>query len=194
MWLKIRHGDISMLSEQREKFCLEYILNNENASEAARRSGYSETGNSAGQNGYRLLKNVEIVERIRELREESGIKSGVSLEWAIANLVGVVERSMTREPVVDSDGNVYEYKYDSRGVVSALKLIGEMKGWLEKKQPPLPESKSDQSSAKIQYEALAQMTSLDHPGRIKFMREMKDDKGNVAFSEDEIQALDTANQ
>lgn len=124
------------LTEKQEAFCIEYVLNRGNASEAARRAGYSDSSGADAVTGYENLRNPNIIARIAQLKEDSGVKSEVTLEWAIANLVGVVERSMQREEIHTPDGMpTGVFKYDSRGVVSALKLIGEMKGWLEKKAP-----------------------------------------------------------
>lgn len=189
------------LTPKQEDFCIEYILANKNASEAARRAGYSNENGRAGEQGYENLKKPEIIARIAQIQEESGVDSGASLEWAIANLVGVVERSMQREPVVDSEGIVYEYKYDSRGVVSALKLIGEMKGWLEKKAPQqATESKTDQHSIKIQYDFLQNVMSMGvtepdggHSARIKYIREMTHN-GKLMFTEGDVLSLESLNQ
>lgn len=123
-----------------EAFCLEYVSSGgKNASESARRAGYADSNeDSIWVMASRLLRNVKVIRRIAEIREEVGVDSGINIEWALANLVAVIDRSMQREAIVDSEGNTYAYKYDSRGVVSAVKLIGEMKGWLEKKEPSKP--------------------------------------------------------
>ena len=55
------------LKEKQEKFCQNYILHN-NATRAAKDAGYSEA--SAYNQGYRLLQETSIQERIEELRNE----------------------------------------------------------------------------------------------------------------------------
>ncbi len=55
------------LSGKQEKFCQEYLIDL-NATQAAIRSGYSK--NYAVAQGYKLLENVGIKERLTELREE----------------------------------------------------------------------------------------------------------------------------
>jgi len=67
-------GDIDMNSEatgglslRHEAFCVAYVETG-NASESARRAGYSPR--SAGELGSRLLRNVEIKQRIEELQSE----------------------------------------------------------------------------------------------------------------------------
>jgi len=58
---------VSQLKEKQEKFCQNYILHN-NATRAAKDAGYSEA--SAYNQGYRLLQENSIQERIEELRNE----------------------------------------------------------------------------------------------------------------------------
>ena len=58
---------MSQLKEKQEKFCQNYILHN-NATRAAKDAGYSEA--SAYNQGYRLLQETAIKERIEELRNE----------------------------------------------------------------------------------------------------------------------------
>ena len=55
------------LNEKQEKFAQSYILHR-NATEAARAAGYA--AGSAANQGYRLINNDEIAERVRELENE----------------------------------------------------------------------------------------------------------------------------
>jgi len=55
------------LSEKREKFCQNYVLHR-NATKAAAAAGYSET--SSANQGYRLLQDTLVQERIKELTNE----------------------------------------------------------------------------------------------------------------------------
>ena len=56
-----------MLNEKQEKFAQSYVLIH-NATEAAKSAGYSTR--SAYNQGYRLLQEIEVVERIEELSRE----------------------------------------------------------------------------------------------------------------------------
>ena len=56
-----------MLSDKQERFAQAYILHR-NATEAAKAAGYAPR--SAYNQGYRMLKNDEIVERIADLENE----------------------------------------------------------------------------------------------------------------------------
>ena len=55
------------LNDKQEKFAQSYILHS-NATEAARAAGYSKA--SAYNQGYRLLQNEEVKERIEDLEKE----------------------------------------------------------------------------------------------------------------------------
>tara|TARA_R110002050_G_scaffold21819_6_gene59981 strand:+ start:837 stop:1244 length:408 start_codon:yes stop_codon:yes gene_type:complete len=56
-----------MLNEKQEKFAQAYIIHR-NATEAAKAAGYSDR--SAANQGYRLINNPEIAERIEDLERE----------------------------------------------------------------------------------------------------------------------------
>ena len=55
------------LNDKQEKFAQSYVLHR-NATEAARAAGYSKS--SAYNQGYRLLQNEEVKERIEDLEQE----------------------------------------------------------------------------------------------------------------------------
>ena len=56
-----------MLTDKQERFAQAYVLHR-NATEAAKAAGYS--ARSAYNQGYRMLKNTEIIERIADLENE----------------------------------------------------------------------------------------------------------------------------
>jgi phage terminase small subunit len=56
-----------VLNEKQEKFAQAYIIHR-NATEAAKAAGYSDR--SAANQGYRLINNPEIAERIEDLEKE----------------------------------------------------------------------------------------------------------------------------
>jgi phage terminase small subunit len=56
-----------MLNEKQEKFAQSYIIHR-NATEAAKAAGYSDR--SAANQGYRLINNKEVMERIEDLEKE----------------------------------------------------------------------------------------------------------------------------
>lgn len=60
-------------SRKLKKFAKQYIINNENATKAAKKAGYSEK--TAYQAGSRLLKNVEVLKEIEKLAEDGTDKN-----------------------------------------------------------------------------------------------------------------------
>ena len=59
--------ELTVLTDKQERFAQAYVLHR-NATEAAKNAGYS--ARSAYNQGYRMLKNGEIEERIRDLENE----------------------------------------------------------------------------------------------------------------------------
>ena len=55
------------LNEKQEKFAQSYILHR-NATEAAKNAGYAP--DSAANQGYRLMQNQEVVDRVHELEQQ----------------------------------------------------------------------------------------------------------------------------
>jgi phage terminase small subunit len=72
-----------MLEERQKKFC-DYYIETGNASESYQRAGYKAKGNVAEAAASRLLKNVKVIEYIRERNEQLG-------NSRIANMLEVKE-------------------------------------------------------------------------------------------------------
>lgn len=119
------------LTDKKEAFCEEYIVDL-NATAAAVRAGYSpKTARSQGQ---RLLTNVDIQERITELKELRSEKTGLNAEWVVQSAKRVFDRCMQEEAIYDKSGDPVmvltpdgemapAYKFDSNGANNALKII-----------------------------------------------------------------------
>ena len=86
------------LNEKQEKFAQSYILHR-NATEAAKAAGYA--AGSAANQGYRLINNDEVAERVRELENE--------LE--------------TNVDVIEEIENQYTFARDNGHTNSALKAL-----------------------------------------------------------------------
>jgi phage terminase small subunit len=95
-----------MLTEKQEKFAQSYVLNN-NATDAAKSAGYSDR--SAYNQGYRLLQNDFIVERIEELSRE--LKTSV-------DVVAEIEDQYT---FAKTNGHV-------NSAIKALELLSRVRG------------------------------------------------------------------
>jgi len=107
-------------------------LKDQNATQAAIRSGYSKK--TADVQGPRLLGNVRIKAAVEAALGDAAKKAGVSVEYVLSNLKEVVERCMQRSPVmirqgkdivqkVDDQGRSV-WEFDSMGANKALENIG----------------------------------------------------------------------
>ncbi|GBK97733.1 terminase small subunit [Vibrio harveyi] len=72
---------MSTLNGKMELFCHEYLVDY-NATKAATRAGYS--ANTAASQGSRLLTNVKVQERIKELQKETIERLAITREMVIA--------------------------------------------------------------------------------------------------------------
>lgn len=124
------------LSGKIERFCEEYVVDY-NATQAAIRAGYKEK--SAANQGSRLLKNDEVLARVRELQEEFNKKRCFAeKDRVLNNFWEIVERTMQKTPVMewDSEKHAYvptgEWAFDGKTAVKALEAIGKMNGMFEK--------------------------------------------------------------
>ena len=123
------------LNEKQEKFAQSYILHR-NATEAARSAGYSAA--SAANQGYRLINNDEVAERVRELESELETNVDVIEEiesqytFARANghtnsaLKALELLSRVRGNNSDLDTNLDEKSLED-GIVQCLNILGEDK-------------------------------------------------------------------
>lgn len=106
------------LTDRQERFCIEYVLNKGNATEAAKRAGYSDSSEDVLANaGWQNLRNPQIIARIAELREQAGVKTGANVEWLCSLLVSTIERA-------------YEDR-DSKGVAANSSVLMKLMGWEE---------------------------------------------------------------
>jgi phage terminase small subunit len=119
------------LNEKVEVFCHEYMVDY-NASKAAHRAGYS--AKTAYSQGNRLLKNVEVLSRVRELQIEKTKRLAISQDWVVHQLVDVIEKCIKPVPVMQWDyeeremRQTGEYTFDSKGATKALELLGKHLG------------------------------------------------------------------
>lgn len=113
------------LTDQQEVFCQEYIVDY-NATQAALRAKYKHPASQ----GPRLLKNVDILARVRAIQKERLDKLALTQESVLLNLLEVYDRCMQAKPVVvwDYQKKEYvetgEYTFDSKGALKAMEMIG----------------------------------------------------------------------
>ena len=128
------------MTEKQERFCEEYVkdLNPVRAYMAVYKNCRKERTASAA--AARLLADVSVSVRVRELKEQITEKNMITAEDVVRDLIEVKNRCMQAVPVkvwdeeehayVDSDA---EYSFDSKGANTALKMLGEYVGMFEKK-------------------------------------------------------------
>lgn len=83
------------LTPKQERFCQEYVIDC-NATQAAVRAGYS--AKTADVSGPRLLGNVRVGARIRELQVEGAKKINITREWITNELIEIQSGSKTTYP------------------------------------------------------------------------------------------------
>lgn len=98
------------LSAKQEQFCLEYRKHDGNATAAAIAAGYSER--TAGSQGNRLLKNVEIQKRIKELADDAVRKQ----------IIGLDKRALVLSKIAQDDGA------DTQARIRAIDVLNKMDG------------------------------------------------------------------
>jgi hypothetical protein len=127
-----------------EVFCREYVKHSNGARAVVAAGWDCKTWQTAGSTSASakaayLLKKDSIRFRIQQLTEQRARKADVSVEYVLTKLKTVIQRSLQEvkakiDPVTKRPTG--EFEYDSKGVVSASKLIGEYLGmWSEKLLP-----------------------------------------------------------
>jgi phage terminase small subunit len=110
------------LTAKQEEFCRQYLVDL-NATQAAIRSGYSEK--TAQEQSSRLLSNVIVAGRIKELMDKRSAKTEITAEYVLSTIKEVMERCKQAEPVRDKDGNeTGEWQFKEHGALKAAELLG----------------------------------------------------------------------
>lgn len=127
---------MAKLNAKQEMFCKEYLIDL-NATQAAIRAGYSQR--TAYSQGQRLLKNVELLARVKELKEKRADELELDAYWVLKRLKDISDRSMQAVPVMEFDYTenklveTGEYQFDSTGANKATELIGKHIGMFDPK-------------------------------------------------------------
>lgn len=133
------------LNGKQERFCEEYLIDL-NATKAAIRAGYS--AKTAQEQSSRLLSNVIIASRIRELKEKRSERTDITADFVLNGLKEVAQRCLQHKPVmrwdyedkmmvqetgIDEKGNtVGIFEFDSNGANRSFELLGKHLGIFEK--------------------------------------------------------------
>lgn len=127
---------MAKLNAKQEMFCKEYLIDL-NATQAAIRAGYSER--TASATASRLLKNVNVLARVKELKDKRAEELELDAYWVLKRLKDISDRSMQAEPVLMYDPGSQEmvetgeYQFDSNGANRATELIGRHVGMFDPK-------------------------------------------------------------
>lgn len=127
---------MAKLNAKQEMFCKEYLIDL-NATQAAIRAGYSEK--TARSQGQRLLTNVDVLARVKELKDKRAEELELDAYWVLKRLKDISDRAMQAEPVMEYDhveGKMVEtgeYQFDSTGANKATELIGKHIGMFDPK-------------------------------------------------------------
>lgn len=116
------------MTPRQEKFCVEYLIDL-NATQAAIRAGYREK--TAYSMGQRLLKNVEIQNRIKKMRDEYYDKTIMSAK-EVEYLLSKAGRGELKEEVVVVEGlgdgvsaaQIIKKHLSAKDRIKALELMG----------------------------------------------------------------------
>ena len=119
------------MTPKQEAFVREYLIDL-NATQAAIRAGYS--AKTAGQQGERLLKNVEIAADIQAAMDRRAERTEITADYVLSGIQEIAERCLQRAPVmvgrgedraqmVDDEGR-HVWTFDSSGANKAFENLG----------------------------------------------------------------------
>ncbi len=124
------------LTAKQELFCQEYTVDY-NGKQAAIRAGYK--SENAEVQASRMLSNAKVLARVRELQQEQVERLAVSQDYVVLQLLDTYRSCREDEPVLAWDpesGTMQEtgmYKFDSKGALRALELLGRHLGMFNDK-------------------------------------------------------------
>lgn len=123
------------MNPKHEKFIDRFIATG-NASQAYVEAGYSPKGADAGSS--RLLSVVSITQEVEARRIAIRERTVLNVNTLIDHLETIRNRCMQGEPVLDNEGQpTGEWKFDSKGALRAIEMIGKHLGmWEGRQQDP----------------------------------------------------------
>ncbi|ECI2457658.1 terminase small subunit [Salmonella enterica subsp. enterica] len=121
---------MAKLTDKQELFAREY-LKDLNATQAAIRAGYSESG--ARNQAHRMMTNDDILQRITALNADRMQRTEIDADYVLRQAVKLHERCMQEvEPLTDRRGEEIKdeqgrtvYGFNAKGAAAALKLVGD---------------------------------------------------------------------
>lgn len=121
------------LNTKQRKFVAKYLEHGD-ATQAYIDAGYKVKDKlTAGACAGRLIKDAKVAQRIGEGLNQIVKASELCVENELRDLQEIKRRCMQKEAVLDNQGNpTGEWKFDSRGALKAIELIGRHLGMWEK--------------------------------------------------------------
>jgi phage terminase small subunit len=111
-----------MLNERQETFVREY-LTDFNATRSAIAAGYSPS--TAYSSGQRLLKHVEIREKLGELTGKRFERLEIDADYVLEGIKDTIERCSQGTPVFDEKGReTGEWEFEPMAVLKGFELLG----------------------------------------------------------------------
>lgn len=118
-----------MLNAKQEAFCLHYAKTG-NATESYKKAYNSKSERSAISAGNRLLKNVDIQNRIRELTAEAH-KSSIMDIQEMQERLSAIGRRETFEDTVTPKGMIVKTRVKESDAIKAITQLAKMQGVAE---------------------------------------------------------------
>lgn len=123
-------------NQKHEKWAQEFLLDL-SLTQATIRAGYSEK--TAGQQGWRLFKNVKIRERVEELKLLRAERTQITQDYVLNGIHDTTERCRQCRPVLDAKGQQVFVKtpegdiaaafvFDSKSTLKGFELMGKHVG------------------------------------------------------------------
>ena len=159
------------LTPKQQRFVDEYLIDL-NATQAAIRAGYSER--TAGQQGDRLLKNVQVASAVQSSMDARSAKTEITAEYVLEGIKEIAERCLQRVPVmvgrgedrqqlIDEEGR-HVWTFDASGANKAFENLGKhLKLFTEKHEHSGP----DGGPIEIREAARAEIADLFGPTAIE---------------------------
>lgn len=154
---------MAKLNPKQERFCQEYIIDL-NATQAAIRSGYSKK--TAYSIAERLLRNVEIQERLRELQNSRQQRTEITADMVVSELAKIAFFDIRK--IFDDNGNLISPTQLDDSTASAISSI---KSRIEKQS-----GEADDWAEVKEYKANDKLRALDMLGKHLGMFDKKEEK------------------
>lgn len=115
----------------KETFVRVYAMTG-NGTKAAIAAGSTE--NSAATTAWRMLRNVDILSRVRAKQDELAEQACLTENYVLLQLKDIYEKCSVGKPVLEWDYDNHkmvetgEYTFDSKGALKAMEMIGNYLG------------------------------------------------------------------